>query len=255
MSKIIQRVRDKLTSISNLNKINKDHDRITALKNRYAGKRCFIIGNGPSLTPEDLELLRSHKEFCFGSNRVYQIYGRTKWRPDIYCVQDYKLICASTAEISAVDAKLRIVSTVPQWKYPPLKGFLRVRHTMKEFYPEPPEFSEDISDCIYEGFTVSYMCIQTAAYLGFREMVLLGVDHSYSQELTADGKVRKFDGVRDHFSDKDKADNLPQLYRSTLAYEAAKAYADAHGIKIYNATRGGKLEVFERRPLEMILED
>ncbi len=27
---------------------------------------------------------------------------------------------------------------------------------------------------------------------------------------------------------------------------AAKNYADSHGIKILNATRGGKLEVFER---------
>lgn len=29
-------------------------------------------------------------------------------------------------------------------------------------------------------------------------------------------------------------------------YVAAKQYADSHGIKIYNATRGGKLEVFTR---------
>jgi len=31
-----------------------------------------------------------------------------------------------------------------------------------------------------------------------------------------------------------------------MAFEKAKEYADGHGIKIYNATRGGKLEVFER---------
>lgn len=33
---------------------------------------------------------------------------------------------------------------------------------------------------------------------------------------------------------------------ATMAFEKAKEYADGHGIKIYNATRGGKLEVFER---------
>ena len=31
-----------------------------------------------------------------------------------------------------------------------------------------------------------------------------------------------------------------------MAYKKAKEYADKHGIKIYNATRGGALEVFPR---------
>jgi hypothetical protein len=30
------------------------------------------------------------------------------------------------------------------------------------------------------------------------------------------------------------------------AYEAAERYAKEHGIKIFNATRGGRLETFER---------
>jgi hypothetical protein len=33
-------------------------------------------------------------------------------------------------------------------------------------------------------------------------------------------------------------------------FEIAKKYADEHGIKIYNATRGGQLETFERVQLE-----
>ena len=37
------------------------------------------------------------------------------------------------------------------------------------------------------------------------------------------------------------------------AYKVAKQYADDHNIKIYNATRGGKLEVFERVDLDDIL--
>ena len=35
-------------------------------------------------------------------------------------------------------------------------------------------------------------------------------------------------------------------------YKAAKEYADTHDIKIYNSTRGGMLELFERMPLERI---
>jgi len=35
-------------------------------------------------------------------------------------------------------------------------------------------------------------------------------------------------------------------YYVERAYKTAKKYADRHGVKIYNATRGGNLEVFER---------
>ncbi|MBQ4379398.1 MAG: hypothetical protein II821_09430 [Treponema sp.] len=33
---------------------------------------------------------------------------------------------------------------------------------------------------------------------------------------------------------------------ATNAFFAAKRYADEHGVRILNATRGGKIEVFER---------
>lgn len=33
----------------------------------------------------------------------------------------------------------------------------------------------------------------------------------------------------------------------------AKQYADTHGVRIFNATRGGKLDVFERVDLDEIL--
>ena len=55
-----------------------------------------------------------------------------------------------------------------------------------------------------------------------------------------------------HFSDsyhRASSGVKPNACRKTenlLAYQAAREYADRHGIKIYNATRGGKLEVFER---------
>ena len=38
------------------------------------------------------------------------------------------------------------------------------------------------------------------------------------------------------------------------AYQKAKQYAETHGIKIYNATRGGKLEVFERVDFDSLFE-
>ena len=46
---------------------------------------------------------------------------------------------------------------------------------------------------------------------------------------------------------------VPDIMNVTKAYISAKRYADEHDIKIYNTTRGGKLEVFERLEFDKVL--
>lgn len=255
VKKIYNKIIKYTIKIMNEAAISKFKPKLMNLKNHNQLNRCFIIGNGPSLNSKDLNLLKNNKEFCFGSNRIYHIFSETDWRPDIYCVQDYKLILKSFREISDIDAGKKIIAIVPELKYPPIYGdFLRIKLECEDFYPNTPRFSNDITDKIYEGFTVTYMCIQIAIYMGFKEIVLLGVDHSYGTELKPDGTVIKNSITKDHFSNNDIADNLPALFKSTLAYKAAKVYADTHDIRIINATRGGKLDVFERITLEELLE-
>ena len=63
--------------------------------------------------------------------------------------------------------------------------------------------------------------------------------------------------VKDYFCDNYNEDKekleIPNLDDSTKAYIAARKYCDKHNIKIYNATRGGKLEVFERVNFDEII--
>ncbi|HJD45240.1 MAG TPA: hypothetical protein H9909_00215, partial [Candidatus Mediterraneibacter norfolkensis] len=77
------------------------------LKNKHKGERCFVIGNGPSLTAEDLELLKG--EITFAANRIYMLFDRTDWRPTYYFCADYVLYGTDHRKISEVDAKLRFV--------------------------------------------------------------------------------------------------------------------------------------------------
>ena len=103
-------------------------------------------------------------------------------------------------------------------------------------------FSEDVCQKIFGGATVVYTCIQLAVYFGFKEIYLLGVDCNYVQ------------GSRNnHFMPDQEKDMVNYKYEENevekdmvTCYKIAKNYADSHGIKIYNATRGGMLEVFER---------
>lgn len=249
MKSFLRKCRNKskyeLNKIANKNRVRKKRSELKSLHNIQEGKRCFIIGNGPSLRVEDLSKLKD--EICFASHRIYHIYSETDWRPTYYCAQDRDLICNSAHEIGdRVRAKKKLIGIVSGGKYKKIKNACYLPLIFEEFYPNLPHFSENIVKGIYEGYTVTYMCIQVAVYMGFKEIYLLGVDHNYSVVRTSDGKIERHGELQDHFSTDDSITNIPQLYKSTLAYEAAKKYAEEHGIKIYNATRGGRLEVFER---------
>lgn len=230
-------------------RINKSRKQIKKLQNKYSNKRCFIIGNGPSLVTDDLEKLKN--EICFGSHRVYQIFERTDWRPNYYFAQDAKLISDSAKEINEKIKCEKFLCSIPRVKIPKIKNANYIQIFLEDFYPQLPKFSEDMSLGFYEGFTVSYMCLQMAVYMGFKEIYLLGIDHNYSVNMLADGTIAHSD-VKDHFDDNDKITNIPQTFKSSLAYVAAAKYAQEHNIKIYNATRGGKLEAFERIDFDKI---
>lgn len=244
LSKIYDCVRSKLITTYNIVKIKQNRKNLYKFQNLYNGKRCFIIGNGPSLNVSDLEKIRN--EISFASNRIYKIFSSTDWRPTFYTIQDYKCICESWNSISKIDASEKFIGIVPYYKYDYNVGFHYIALFLDNFYPDLPKFSDDIKYGIFEGYTVTYMNLQLAVYMGFKEIYLLGVDHNYSVELNPDGTIKHNEGVKDHFNTTDTLSNLPALYKSTLAYMAAKNYAKEHGIKIYNATRGGKLEVFDR---------
>lgn len=250
---IDKRIAEKKAGLKRNHIIKKSNKILKRIKLAHEGQRCYIIGNGPSLRVDDLNKLKS--SITFATNRIYRVFGQTNWRPTYYCVQDFELIKNSAFEINKVAAKKRFVGYYDNSEFDLLRRFAFIRLYLKPFYPDYPRFSEDLLFGIYEGFTVTYMCIQIAAFMGFREIVLLGIDHNYSAEILPNGHIKHNNLEKDHFDVNDKVDNLPQLYKSTLAYKAAKQYCEKNSIRVYNATRGGKLDVFERVCFDDIIDN
>lgn len=229
---------------------------LKSLQGKYAGKRCFIIGNGPSLRAADLEKLKG--EYTFAFNRIYHIFSETSWRPTFYCTQDAKI-----AQTSAAEIKKEI--TTPYFFAPiNLKWYEGVDLESDYFFrpkqagDQVPEFSEDIPHFVGVGNTVAYTAIQLAVYMGFSEIYLLGVDHSFQTYQDKNGNIITDPNARDYFTDKYNADKdqlfIPRLDISTLSYMAAQEYARSHPVTIFNATRGGKLEVFPRVDFDSLFE-
>ena len=243
--KLAGKIKRRVFQTRNKSRLKRYKEKLLSLKDIHKGKRCFIVGNGPSLNVNDLEKLKG--EICFGTHRIYNIFDKTDWRPTYYCAQDYNLVRSSIDDIKRLDAEIKFIAMLQNQRYPSISNATFIKMVCERFYPDLPKFSEDLAqDGIYEGFTVSYMCLQIAVYMGFSEIYLLGVDHSYSKVMLPNGEVLSATNVDDHFSENDKLENIPQLYKSTLAYKKANCYAKENGIKVLNATRGGELEAFER---------
>ena len=222
-------------------------------------KRCFIIGNGPSLKIEDLEKLCD--DVTFASNLIYTIYDSTDWRPNYYVTGD-PIFCDRMLETKENVKKLVLgceaafISAVGKgFKFRDdselqMLYFLR-RKTKVDEDTQLPYFSDDCSEIVYNSGTVTYVMLQLAVYMGFNSIYLLGIDFSYSQERHKDETI-EIKNITNYMEPMQKDAETFQYSQITDidlqkdGYMAAKKYADENGIKIYNATRGGKLEVFER---------
>jgi hypothetical protein len=216
---------------------------IEKFQNINYGKRCFIVATGPSLKMEDLDVLEKNNEICFSMNRIWYAFHKTKWRPDYYVIADYRFLKEDDEMMEELPAAYKFVADTyaPYWEKSHKDNIIKY-HYHFEYVPKGmPKFSEDISRKSYHGCTVTYNCIQLAIYMGFKEIYLLGVD------ATVPGKYHDDTShfCKDYIS-KSKTSLMCFIDEPRLAYRAAKEYAENKDITIYNATRGGQLEVFQR---------
>lgn len=224
------------------------HLELESLKNIYHGKRVFLIGNGPSMTVDDLNTLWRHGEFCIGFNKIYRIFNETEWRPDYIGITDANVMEQVYNEIMQYNIPLLLTDIFNQngYYHKETEGNWMI-HMMPEVYmPNHPRFSDDITRGVFWGGTSIYdLGLQISAYMGVKEIYLLGCDNSFSANVT--DSENHF--IKDYFKDSEKEsyENVKNtVTESVKAYEKAEDYSRKHGFRIYNATRGGKLEVFER---------
>lgn len=71
------------------------------LKNQFAGKRVFLIGNGPSLNKTPLYLLKNEYKMCF--NRFYLMLERLNWKIDFYSTVDNLVLTDLIDEIDVIE--------------------------------------------------------------------------------------------------------------------------------------------------------
>lgn len=221
------------------------------IKNIHEGERCFIVANGPSLQISDLELLHRTGAITFAMNRIYKLFHETSWRPTYYVCEDINIFHESLDEINNVPAEKKFIPINHKWYHNINVDdalYFWANYDRTKDYPD--SFSTNIAKQMDSLGTVTFTCLNIAAYMGFKEIYLLGVDHNYRVTINEQGQTVVDDMAKDYFCESYDNDIknivVHDMGQNTRAYRKAKKYCDEHGIYIYNATRGGKLEVFPR---------
>ncbi|WP_231969344.1 6-hydroxymethylpterin diphosphokinase MptE-like protein [Mycobacterium sp. E735] len=221
---------------------------IRQFKDIHVGERCVIIGNGPSLRNTDLSLLR--EAYTFGLNRIYLLFDEVGFETTYHvavnrhvveqCVDDFRNI---KAPLFTIFLNRAFLDGAPDTAY--------------LYSVVGPWFARDVTRGIWEGCTVTYVAMQLAYYMGFSEVVLVGVDHRFAVSGAPNQLVESTGPDASHFDPRYFAKGfkwqLPDLANSEVAYALARKAFENDGRRIIDATVGGALSIFPKVPLEEAL--
>jgi hypothetical protein len=228
--------------------------RLQKFQGVYTGKRCFVIGNGPSLKKTDISLVKD--EYTFGMNRVYLAFEEWGFQTTFLvsvndlvieqCRDEFQELCIPKF-YSWRSRKLLYPDGVPD----------RYTHFLDTTYKNQT-FTHNLGSRFWEGGTVTYICLQLAFCMGFEEVYLIGVDHDFETKGTANKTVVSSGEDRDHFNPeyfgKGFRWQLPDLETSEIAYKLAKKVYQQDGRQILDATIDGKLMVFPKVDYQEIFD-
>jgi len=238
--------------------VKKSDERLKTYRNKHLGQRCFIVALGPSLALDDLEKLKG--EISFSLNSCFKLFDKTQWRPNYYVFQDSVAYEMWKDQIDHLDVPcVFFYNNLMIWNF----GRDGIGFKSNEMYalalyikkicskyPTKIKFSTDIYKYIYTGGTTVISIIQIAVYMGFKEIYLLGADCDYTGPDLHHPAVEYDEDV---LSKLDVSLLRNEGEKMIYSYAQYKIYLDRLGVKVYNATRGGKLEIFPRVNLDELV--
>ncbi|MBK8501183.1 MAG: DUF115 domain-containing protein [Saprospiraceae bacterium] len=210
-------------------------------KDIHTGKSCIIIGNGPSLNQMDLSAITDC--YTIGLNKIFLIFKKIDLKLNYVVAVNKLVISQSVAAYNALQCPV-FLSYSASKRLPFHSEKIHYLHTgnLKGFYP-------NICWPVYEGYTVTYVAMQIAYFMGFEKIYLVGVDHYFKQNGKRN-EIQTMHGVdANHFDPgyfSGQHWQLADLVNSEISYQKARDYYEANDRNIYDATLNGKLTIFKK---------
>ena len=214
--------------------------------------------NGPSLKNQDLFKLKN--EVTFAVSGFYKHDVISTWEPTYYSILDkafFEDSFKTSTFFNELNSKIKnSIFFIPLYRGYKANISRNLLPKDKTYYIATsglPTLQIDLTNVVQSFQSVSAFALANAIYMGFSEIYLLGFDHDY---LAYRGVDRHFYSGSILKGVKSESVPLSELYsyefemKSCLKlwnnYKYLKKIAESKGVKIYNATEGGYLDVFER---------
>ena len=222
----------------------------------HAGKRCFIIGGGPSIKNQDLLLLKN--EIKIVTTHFYK-HGKCKdIDPDYW-------VCADPVIWQKQDLFLKpLLHAIEEYEintklFFPIFGMVKIeRGVYLNLHYYLYDFSKDIDEdidfttgIVPYGQNVGLVCLMLAIYLGCNPIYLIGFEHtwwSWKRENYAYAEnPNYYEAFISPMSQRERFDWIKStIWVQKFQYLQLIKYAEKRGIQIFNATEGGYLDLFPR---------
>lgn len=243
-------------------------------KDCHTGKRCFIVGSGHSINSQDLSRLKN--EIVITQNHFHAHHLITDIEPTYHVVvpkyQEAEYDSNWREWMNGMNERLpsdTITFFGSNSKY--LVDSLNIFKN-RSFYISTGlsnvvrrKAPVDITKPIFAVPTVLTECLAIAIYMGFSEIILLGMDLDQVFQLYSgyDREKLRFYGTSPIISNDSERNTEYESMRSGRDWlwywtvwdqcSLLKLEAEKRGIKILNATNGGILNIFPRCNFDEIL--
>jgi hypothetical protein len=177
---------------------HQDKRRILELHGSAKTKKCIIVANGPSITPETLDRLTGVSTFA--CNKINLIFDKTNWRPDYHFCDDPMVLVQNLDSLrDDFDClKFRPKYLGSDWGFLPRSDDDAIYYNL--MYPRwrkqisNPEnfdindyFSNNMSEYLFGGGTVVYSMLQAALYFGYKDIGIIGMNMDF--DLSEDTSI------------------------------------------------------------------
>lgn len=249
-------------------------------REKYRGKRCFVIGNGPSVNEVDFEKL--NQELVITVNNMVRHENFYKLNSDFHFVADpayLKLNRRNVGDAELIE-KLRLLSECNTTLFMPIQGFstakrygwhkrINIRFFASELYfydnyREKIDFTKYIPG--FQG--VIHWAIAFAIYMGCKEIYLLGCDATnivvdISLFQNRDTQLAYAFDMSKEAADLERKRHRRVSLKTTLCdygrivklFEELYHYCERNGVKMWNCSEESILDCIPKRKIEDILQE
>ena len=212
-------------------------EQILGLKNKYAGKRCFIVGSSPSL--DYLNLAKLNHEYTFTVNREYMLKENGLKHSNFHVMMDANVF-------EDTDSKWEEINTftdclfcyagmdVPTTKLEPIYFDYKLWRIAKV------PCQTDLEQPLVKYQSSVHFAIQIAAYLGFTKIYLVGIDLRFSA-LVGHVYPETFGETQ-----RQRSHSLKEAETMLIGIDRCGKFLKSKGIEMYNASPKGIVDCIPR---------